>query len=599
MVILPPTGEPAEYNSNYILFWNNVGLDLNRLSVSIGGVLTDPPGTSRGLAMLHLAIHDAYFAIHPDPKGSFTTYLTPNDPNPDLRLPDLGGANDARQATAGAANTVLLALYTTPSATIGFQVTNQLSQFLQDAVNSFPLLNTLSSSYRFGVAVGNAILNLLNIKPGEPGFSQDSYRPTPGKYKFNDDPSHPVRIVPVNPNDPDGPKKAIKVYDAPFYGLTAKRLAVQYVIDGQPSEHILADPPVGFGRNDKALYDLAVEEVYREGGSANILSTRRKVNETVTGFFWAYDGAILLGSPPRHYNQILRQLAWDRKPGPATSEETNADFARLFALTNAAQGDAGVFAWLNKYCFEFWRPLSGVRQDAGNPLQDPFWLTLGAPDTNNNEGAFKPPFPAYPSGHATFGGAFFQMTRLYYHARDKLTFEPNAPDDIAFTARSDELNGISRDLYQPFDPNQPITAQQGLVRTDLTLAFPSLWAAMFSNAISRVYLGVHWGFDAFDANDVLESKNLQPDGEYAYKDPKDIRYEAMSTRGDRPGGKFPIGGVPLGIGIANDIWQSGLKPTPVDRQPTGRNKCGDRRVVNAQASPKTQAQGSTEMQAQE
>jgi vanadium chloroperoxidase len=31
MVVLPPTEEPAEYNTNYILYWNNVALDLNRL----------------------------------------------------------------------------------------------------------------------------------------------------------------------------------------------------------------------------------------------------------------------------------------------------------------------------------------------------------------------------------------------------------------------------------------------------------------------------------------------------------------------------------------------------------------------------------------
>ena len=68
----------------------------------------------------------------------------------------------------------------------------------------------------------------------------------------------------------------------------------------------------------------------------------------------------------------------------------------------------------------------------------------------------------------------------------------------------------------------------------------------------------------------------RPDGEYAYKDPKDIRYATTGPRGDRPGQQFPIGGVPLGIGIANDVFQSGLKPTPTSLQPTGRNKCGDR-----------------------
>ena len=393
-------------------------------------------------------------------------------------------------------------------------------------------------------------------------------------------------MVPVNPNDPTGPQKAVKVYDAPFYGLTAKRLGVQFSVDGKPTEHILADPPVGFGTNDPDLYNLAFDEVYRSGGAPDILSTHRKTPETTQAFFWAYDGAILIGTPPTHYNQILRQVAWDKKAGGPTSEQTNAEFARLFALANVAMGDAGVLAWLNKYCFEFWRPLTGVREDTTNPEQDPFWLTLGAPDTNNNEGAFKPPFPSYPSGHATFGGAFFQIVRLFYRQRDKLSFTPDEADTLAFVGRSDELNGINRDLRQSFDPNKPIQDQQGVVRTKVEISFPSMWAAMISNAFSRVWLGVHWGFDGFAAKDVFASFKLQPDGEYAYKDPKDIRFQTTGTRKDRPGQSgFAIGGVPLGIGIANDIWQSGLKPTPANMQPSGRNKCGDplRNVATAAA----------------
>ena len=571
MVVLPPTFEPPELNSNYILYWNNVALDMNRLTVTLGGPLADPPGSSRALGIFHLAVHDAYFAIRPDP--TFQTYLTSDNPNPNARIPQTLGADDARQAVAAAANTVLMALYTTPSSRIGFAVTDQLSQFIQNAVNAFPNLDTLSSSYRFGIEVGRAMLNLLDIKPGEPGFDQDSYRPTPGRYRFNDDPTNPVRLVPVDPNNPTGPQRAVRVYSSPFYGMSAKRIAVQGTVNGAANEHIIADPP----RGDDA-YNLAFDEVYRHGGAQALNTTFRRPSQTVTGFFWAYDGVNLLGTPPRNYNQILRQIAWDRRPGDSTSDPTseaaNADFARLFALTNAAIADAGIFSWQEKWCFEFWRPLSGVREDP-IPQADPFWLTLSAPDTNSNEGAFKPPFPAYPSGHATFGGAFFQMTRLYYRARDSLPFAPDEPDSIAFTARSDELNGVNRDLTQPFNPNLPITDQLGTVRTRIELSFPSLWAAIFDNAISRIFLGVHWGFDAFAASDVLVSTEVQADGTYAYKLPADIRYRAMGPRADRPGQLFPIGGVPLGIGIADDIFQGGLQPTPVALQPSGRNRCGD------------------------
>lgn len=579
MIVLPPSLEPPEYNSNYVFYWNNVALDLNRLVTSIEGNTNNPPpaapnngppAAARALGILHLAINDAYFAINPDKKGVNTTYLTPNSTNPAAVLPALDGATDARLAVAGAANTVLIQLYTTGSTSIPFATTDMLTQFLKNAVSAFPNLDTLSLSYTFGVAVGKAMLNFLN----NGNFDQDSYRPTPGLYKFGDDPTNPVRIVPVNPNDPNGPTRAIRFYQAPFYGMTAQRVAVQGKVDGAPNEHLIADPPVGFGTNDPDEYYSAFSDVYREGGRFDLNSTKRTPIQTVTGFTWAYDGSNLLGTPPRVFNQVLRAIAWKRKPAGATDEATNADFVRVFALFNAAMADAGIFAWQEKYCFEFWRPLSGVRFDPTS-AQDPFWFTEGAPDTNSDHFNFKPPFPSYPSGHATFSGASLQILRLYYKRRDNLPFADDAPDDIGFDLISDELNGVSRDLYNTYDPTQPITDQLGNVRTLVPRHFESVWDAMFDAALSRVFLGVHWRFDAFASKDILVSTKVNSDGTTQYKNPKDIRYETTGPRRDRPGQQFPIGGVPLGIGIANDIFESNLKPTPTNLQPDGRHRCGD------------------------
>jgi vanadium chloroperoxidase len=195
-------------------------------------------------------------------------------------------------------------------------------------------------------------------------------------------------------------------------------------------------------------------------------------------------------------------------------------------------GDSGLFAWKEKYHHDLWRPVLGVREHdpstgpqavGGNDLDacaDPFWLPLGAPRTNTDKKSFTPPFPAYPSGHATFGAAAFQMVRRFY------TCDPDQPDDIAFEFVSDELNGKSKD-------------RNGTVRTRHKRQFSSLWQAIFENGQSRVFLGVHWVFDAFAAADV---KN--PDG--SYKDPADITYA------------HNVGGVPLGLAIADDIFDNGL-----------------------------------------
>lgn len=161
------------------------------------------------------------------------------------------------------------------------------------------------------------------------------------------------------------------MYAAPFYGLLGKRIAVQDKVNGVPTEHIIADPPVGFSTNNLKDYNFAFREVYAQGGATGLNTTTRTPEQQTIGYYWAYDGSNLIGTPPRHYNQIQRKLAVDKRPNKdLRSEENNADFARSFALTNAAMGDSGIFAWLEKYCYSFWRPLSGVRQDIPNPLHD-------------------------------------------------------------------------------------------------------------------------------------------------------------------------------------------------------------------------------------
>jgi vanadium chloroperoxidase len=565
---LPQIDEPAIYNTNYIFYWNHVGLDLNRLTHTVGGPQTGPPISARALGMLHLAVHDAYFAIKPS--SSFGTFLTADASKPEYQLPPLNGANDARQAVAGAAITMLSKLYlkpaTNPPSNISDAAYAQLQSYIDRSAAAFTGLDTASASCQFGTAVGTKFFDLLFHAPGA---SQAGYHPTPGRYKFDDEPTHPVVLVPVDPNNPNGPKMPFRQYHGPFYGKTAKRFATQ-------TEHMIADPPAIRSMATEAglaEYDDAIRDDIRMGGAAALNSTKRSPFQTVQGMFWAYDGSNLVGTPPRFYNQIIRRIAVTYKQdGDFTSETNNADFARLFALTNTALADAGVFSWKEKWEFEFWRPLSGIRDDNRPDHSDPFWLTLGAPSTNTNDIPFKPPFPAYPSGHATFGGAAFQMVRRYYNGRVG-TWADDEPDNIAIDMMvSAELDGVSRDLRQPYDSTAPITDQPGIVRTKFPRHFSSCWEMIFENAISRVFLGVHWRFDAAAARDFMiptqtpDVYAVDGNGATIYQNVGDMRYTTLGTREGHEG-LFPIGGVPLGIGIANEIFDNGLRPTPVERQP--------------------------------
>ena len=145
--------------------------------------------------------------------------------------------------------------------------------------------------------------------------------------------------------------------------------------------------------------------------------------------------------------------------------------------------DAGMTIWESKYHYDLWRPITGIRESDpgtgptglgdGNPdtVGDVNFMPLGAPASNLTGPNFTPPFPAYPSGHAGFGGALFETIRRFY-----------GTDNIAFTFVSDEFNGQTHD-------------HNGNIRPFRPRSFSNLSQAEEENGQSRIYLGIHWSFD--------------------------------------------------------------------------------------------------------
>jgi hypothetical protein len=116
--------------------------------------------------------------------------------------------------------------------------------------------------------------------------------------------------------------------------------------------------------------------------------------------------------------------------------------------------------------------VTGIRRASGARITpDPTFLPLGAPASNLSGPDFTPPLPAYPSGHAGFGGALFQVLREFYRT-----------DRIALSFVSDEFNSITQD-------------NAGNVRPGMTRSFRRLSEAEEENGQSRIYLGIHWAFD--------------------------------------------------------------------------------------------------------
>jgi hypothetical protein len=231
-------------------------------------------------------------------------------------------------------------------------------------------------------------------------------------------------------------------------------------------------------RIDSVAYAAAYNEVKTLGGDGVVTPTTRTAEQTQIGIFWAYDGTPSLCAPPRLYNQITMQIA--HKMGTDTDA---LELARLLALVNVAMADAGIAIWESKFYYQYWRPVTGIRESDedtgpsglgdGNPATtgDPTYSPLGAPASNLTGPNFTPPFPAYPSGHAGFGGALFEILRTYYKT-----------DRIRFSFVSDEFNGVTRD-------------NAGNIRPVVERSFSSLSQAEEENGQSRIYLGIHWAFD--------------------------------------------------------------------------------------------------------
>ncbi|WP_235885244.1 vanadium-dependent haloperoxidase [Bradyrhizobium frederickii] len=133
---------------------------------------------------------------------------------------------------------------------------------------------------------------------------------------------------------------------------------------------------------DSETWSRDVNEI-RELGARN--STTRTAEQTAIGRVW------LLVGPPS-FNPIVRQVA-------LAKHMDIVDCARLFALAEIAGNDAIVAVLDAKYHYNFWRPMTAIRnaditQNPKTP-REPSWLPLGE----------TPLHPEYPCAHCIVSAA--------------------------------------------------------------------------------------------------------------------------------------------------------------------------------------------------
>jgi hypothetical protein len=170
-----------------------------------------------------------------------------------------------------------------------------------------------------------------------------------------------------------------------------------------------------------AAYAADFNEVERLGSHT---STVRTPDQRDAALFWQNSSAEL-------FNAIFRQLA-------GTQELDIAEAARMFAMTNMAGADGAIGCWKDKYYWNFWRPITAIRQadNDGNPatVADPTWTPLFE----------TPAFPEHPSGHTCIGGAVVKTLQDFF-GTDEIafgTFSSSSNSSRSFERFSQALNEI-------------------------------------------------------------------------------------------------------------------------------------------------------------
>jgi hypothetical protein len=421
--------------------WNQIAIDASGLdhtpvapeeNRAFFGEQLGPVRAIRAIAIIHIAIFDAVNAI----EGEYKSYT---------RVGRAPFGTSMKAAIAQAAHDTLVALFPSQAPSFDDQLADDLTEIPDGRLKT----NGVALGKRTAAAILAARANDGSQHPephvGKEFFTSDD----PGKWRQD-----PISLIPL----------ALGAYWGEVKPFVLER-----------ADQFRVPPPP---RLESREYAVAFDEVKALGGDGVVTPTVRTAEQTQIGIYWGYDGTPSLCAPPRLYNQIAMTIA--HKMGTDTDA---LELARLLALVNVAMADAGIAVWESKYYYQYWRPVTGIREadehtglsglGDGNPATagDKRYSPLGAPASNLMGPNFTPPFPAYPSGHAGFGGALFEMLRNFYRT-----------DRIPFTFVSDEFNGVTRD-------------NNGVIRPLVQRSFSSLSQAEEENGQSRIYLGIHWSFD--------------------------------------------------------------------------------------------------------
>ena len=267
--------------------------------------------------------------------------------------PALLGAGSPQAAAANAAYRMLVGLYQAGNACL-VGVTNPAVTYAGDA------------GLQAGAEAAAALLPLYRptfVSPIDPffgGTDPGEWRPTPGITQGTN---------------------AFMAYTEPLTLLRPSQF--------RPSRY----PPMV-----SDIYRREYNEVKALGSATN---STRTAAQTDLALFWT-------GNPISTWYGAVRGIADLHSPSVGST-------ARMFALLSLAAADAQITIYDSKYYFNFWRPVTAIREGDtdGNPLTDG--------DPNWTPYLVTPPYPDYTSGANALAASILTTLQLFF-ATDRFDF---------------------------------------------------------------------------------------------------------------------------------------------------------------------------------
>lgn len=205
-------------------------------------------------------------------------------------------------------------------------------------------------------------------------------------------------------------------------------------------------PPIPFSTDPNSLfYGQAKETMVL----VNLLKAGQNQEDYWIADFWSDDCPILTFTPAGRWIAVACQVV--------VNEKVSLDIAAYtYAKVGIGLNDAGVRCWNEKYRYNLIRPVDYIQS-----YMDESWNTVMCPDGSGTY--YTPPFPAYPSGHATFGAVSAEVLTEIFGFNHEMT-------DRCHEGRT-EFQSTPR-------------------------SFGSFYEMAQENAYSRIPIGVHFRMDS-------------------------------------------------------------------------------------------------------